>query len=188
GGLGFGQWVVDGGENRVADQLLPLQLANHLAIVRRGEPFRLGDLRGDLLYLVLPLGKLLTGQRGEPIRRNVDADAAQRERILFWTQPEVVSRLGQNLFLPPAFVFGHLLLELCQRLLIPLDVIAREQIGHAVNEEVRACEIGFGLNACRAALARPRPFGRARLDLLRQRLEAGLHADVFAETNQRGAL
>ncbi len=139
------QAVVEERQDRIAGDLLLLQLTDHGAVVLRGVVIGARHLRGERCHLRLVLGKCRVRHGGDLRRRDVDPVLLEIECILFRRQAEIRARLGQDVLAHPAVVVRQLRLEFLEGGLPALQAVLFAQLRHAVEIIRVASELGLDL-------------------------------------------
>ena len=135
------------GQDGVADQLVLLQLANHVAIVGGAPALFLRHHGRQRLHLLLDLVERGVRHLRQLSGRDVDAELAQAERIELRRLAEVGPRLRQDLLAREVVVGGDLRLQLVERLL--------DSPSADTSRTASGCR--RGTTRCRPARARPGP-------------------------------
>jgi hypothetical protein len=102
-----------------------------------------GDLGGQGRHFRLILAECRVCHPGDLVRCNVDAEALERERILFGRQPEVGARLGQDVLSHPQVVFGQFALQPRIGLFPTRQFVLLEQVRDAFGVIRIAPKFGF---------------------------------------------
>ena len=122
-------------QDRVADQLLLLQLADDVAIVSRRHALRLGDHRRQALHLPLDLVEGLARHLRERLRPQRHADLLERERVELRRQAEVRARLRQDFGAYEVLISSELLLQGLEWFAPSFDLVLLEQLLQSVDED-----------------------------------------------------
>ncbi len=175
------------GEDRVAHDLLLLELADHVAVVGDGEALLARDERRERLHLVADLHEGDARALDELRRGDVDAHLLQPVRVDFLGQPEVLAAARQHLGLQEVVVRRHLSLEPCVRLLPAGDLELLEQLRDAVDVEGAVADVLLDGGLHRALQpGDTEPLADAVARELEHRHVARLEPGVALEARERG--
>ena len=122
-------------QDRFADELFLLEVADHVTIVRRLQATRLGDDRRQPLHLALDLGKGLPRHRRERLGLQRDTDLFERKGVEVRRQSEVCARLGQNLRADEFLVIQELLLQCRKRFAPAFNIVLVEELLEALYDQ-----------------------------------------------------
>src|SRR5271165_4230232 len=136
-------------KNGIAYQLLFLQIAYDVAIIKRGQITPPGKARSDGLHFSLDLDEGLMRYGGELIGRNVDAVVLHIERVMLSRQAEIVSRLGQEGRSHPRVVVRQLRFQFGKRFLPSSQLVLPQQRGDSFDVVGISRHLGFNLNLSR---------------------------------------
>jgi hypothetical protein len=141
------------GQDRVADELLLLELADHVAVVGRGDALLARHERGDRLHLVADLHESDARALGDLGRGNVDAHLLEPIGVELLGQAEVLARARHELRLQELVVRGDLGLEGGVGRLVARDLVLLEQLGDAAHVEAAVAHVLLDLRLHRALQA-----------------------------------
>ena len=173
-------------EDRVPDELVLLQFADHLAVVGRRPTLLLGDGWRERLHFLLNLIECRVCDPGQLRRWNVHTELLEVECVQFRGLAKIGPRFRQD-FLAHEIVVGRDLgLEPRQRLFVTGDLILLEQLGNAVHERWRICKAAVdrqlgGPDECWVAHSR----AYRLLGQYRERCGPRLCARVLPQTDER---
>ena len=173
-------------QSRVARNLLLLQLADHVAVVRRLPSVFLRHLRGQRRHLRLDCRELLVRHRRQLRRRNIDSVVLQRQGILFRRQFDVGPRLGQHRRTNPGVVVRQLLAQLGEGFLPSGQIVGPEQLLQGVHVVLVPPQLRLYLAHRRIHHARlGHLLHHPLLQQVGERLRSRFHSRVLAQPDHR---